>query len=217
LQGGKHLKGVDKTIPDLAANLTRDMHIPAHKRTNRCPGEIKLSMKWGTDMAKADPSIQNPSYLPALSQIHHYMNVHSAKTGYIITDRELVALKRVGHAWGEMEMSDPILLYPVQKGGINVKIALWFLLSRYGCDEAGWKHPKFDAPQVVRQTLDEAAGPATDTEYDSESSYNGSQKNTSCLRIPTSRNRKHSATPTRSRMRTGLRERGDIYYPARHR
>jgi hypothetical protein len=189
LQGGKHLKGVDKGIPDLAANLTHDMHIPAPERTNRCPGEIKLSRKWGAEMPPDNSVAERISYMSALSQIHHYMNVHSAKTGYIITDREMVALKRVGHAWGEMEMSDPIPLSPVRKGGTNVKIALWFLLSRYGCDEASWKHPKFDSPKSIRQTIEEAAGAATDTEYDSESSYQDSRETTPGL--PTEKTWQH--------------------------
>jgi hypothetical protein len=164
IQGGKHQEGRDKKIPDLAANTTMDMKLPAPRRYNRCPGELKPSIKFGTTMKNsADPYQRKQAYLTVYSQLHHYMNAHSAKTGYILTDKELIAMKRYGDEWGLVKVSKPIPFHPTKCGALNAKIALWFLVSRYGCHMTEWCYESFENPPVVHQTVDEAAGEETPT------------------------------------------------------
>ena len=171
LQGGKHQSGGDRRIPDLAANTGVDKLLPPDKRINRCPGELKLSVKFGTTMKQYMVAhARAQAYLAVFSQLHHYMNVHGAKTGYILTDRELYAMRRYGTEWGLVEVSNPIPFKPTHHHSLNAKQALWFLLSKYGCHATEWSHPSFKAPDLVPATIDDVIGPETSTESPSDGS-----------------------------------------------
>jgi len=172
LQGGKHQERGDKKIPDLAANTVTDMLLSAPRRRNRCPGELKLSIKFGNAMKAQVSKFRDHIWGTVFSQLHHYLNVHTAKTGYIITDKELFAMKRYGNEWGHVKVSAAIPFHPTHPDALNAKIALWFLLGRYGCHPDDWSHDHFAAPETIHETLDEILGTQTPTaSVTSESVY----------------------------------------------
>jgi hypothetical protein len=157
-----------------------DMTMSANQRNNRCPGELKLSMKWGSEMLLTDGEAGTAANISVLSQIHYYMNVHGARTGFVLTDKEMFALKRDGQKWGDVKISEPIPYCPKHAESLNVKIALWFLLSRYGSHEIDWSHKKFAVPRMIRRTLSDIIGSPTETEIEdslSDTSYHDLQPN----------------------------------------
>jgi hypothetical protein len=99
------------------------------------------------------------------------MNIHDAKTGFVLTDQGIVAFQRFGNEWGKMFSSQRIPLRNQAKvsnsGFLNVKVVIWFLLSKYGSDPEKWGYPRIPPPPVQTQTLAEACG--SDTESDTQS------------------------------------------------
>jgi hypothetical protein len=169
LQGGKALEGCDRTIPDLASNLIRDsdanplFFVPPPNRVNRCPGELKLSVKWGPGSGKGEDPQGNKQ---VFSQIHHYTNVHEARVGFILTDTAICAVRRHGNMWGQLQRSQAYELHP-EKGErvLNVKLILWFLLSKYASDDSLWGFPQFPeppAPEAIDMSqLSDFIGPSS--------------------------------------------------------
>lgn len=82
------------------------MLLPATE-PNRAPGDLKPSHKWSPLLNQSrTEGVQQP-----LSQAHWYMNRHRAKYGFILTDRELVAIHRVDDD-GHLLLSNAIPLEP---------------------------------------------------------------------------------------------------------
>lgn len=62
---------------------------------NRCPGDLKVSWKWESGWAAAESQIDRTEYLQVLSQVNFYMKQHNARYGFVLTDTELVPIKRL--------------------------------------------------------------------------------------------------------------------------
>ncbi|OJD21716.1 hypothetical protein ACJ73_06940, partial [Blastomyces percursus] len=60
---------------------------------NRCPGDLKVSWKWGSHWATAN--IDPREYFQVLSQVNYYMKQHNARYGFVLTDTELVPIKKL--------------------------------------------------------------------------------------------------------------------------
>jgi hypothetical protein len=67
------------------------------------------------------------------------MNERNSAIGYLLTDRELICVRRIpeerlGVQYGVMDISRPIGL-SVPEGRLNAKLALWYLHHRYAVKE----------------------------------------------------------------------------------
>lgn len=111
--------------PDIA------YHIPApsaYHRPNRAPGDIKLSCKWNTAMHMGR-NIEEREFHQVLGQLYWYMRQHSARYGVILTDVELVAVRRLDDN-GNIELSTPIpweAKGTVHQPCLTVMLALWYI------------------------------------------------------------------------------------------
>jgi hypothetical protein len=115
---------IEDFIPDTAYF---DPQLPALNRPNRVPGDIKPSWKWSSSFRFQDNTVDE--FKQALSQVNFYMQQHHARYGYILTDRELVAIRRRDRA-GNLDLS---LRIPWSRQGtaqqptLTVLLALWYL------------------------------------------------------------------------------------------
>lgn len=113
-------------IPDLAFF---DPNLDAKTRANRAPGDIKPSYKWSLDQRNSpNPSIRM-EFKQALSQVNFYMKQHHARYGFIITDRELVAIRRLDMN-GNLDLSASIPWTSkgtAQNPQLTVSLGLWYL------------------------------------------------------------------------------------------
>lgn len=80
-------------IPDLAIYQDNWPNYQFGARPfNRCIGDAKPSWKWSWGMQHGD-QLQVREFKQVLSQLHKYMNDNGRRRyGFILTDRELVAL-----------------------------------------------------------------------------------------------------------------------------
>lgn len=98
-------------------------------RPNRAPGDVKPSWKWGTHLRNDPLPGRRKEFKQALSQVNWYMKQHHTRYGYILTDRELVAIRRLDRE-GRIELSAPI---PWNAQGtaaapqMTVLLGLWYL------------------------------------------------------------------------------------------
>ncbi|KZF18838.1 hypothetical protein L228DRAFT_286336 [Xylona heveae TC161] len=119
-----------------------DSNLPTLTRPNRAPGELKPSYKWSLSLRDSPASKQTREFKQALSQVNYYMNQHKARFGFILTDRELVAIRRLDNA-GSMELSESI---PWSAQGtqhqprLTVLLALWYL-GMLASDDQQWSLP----------------------------------------------------------------------------
>ncbi|KAL2794636.1 hypothetical protein BJX66DRAFT_325261 [Aspergillus keveii] len=94
---------------------------------NRVPGDLKPHWKWDTNMA--DSVSDRSEYLQALSQVNFYMHQHNTRYGFLLTNHEMVAIRRRDDR-GSLELSRPI---PWEAAGtpnnqrMTVLLALWYL------------------------------------------------------------------------------------------
>ncbi|QKX55691.1 uncharacterized protein TRUGW13939_02788 [Talaromyces rugulosus] len=117
---------IDNFVPDLGFF---DPSPPVETRPNRAPGDIKPSFKWSLELRNHPTAGIRSEFRQALSQVNWYMNQHHARYGFIITDRELVAIRRLDSN-GNLELSASI---PWDANGtaaqpqLTVLLGLWYL------------------------------------------------------------------------------------------
>jgi hypothetical protein len=115
---------IEDFIPDTAYF---DPQLPAGNCPNRVPGDIKPSWKWSSSLRFQENTMNE--FKQALSQVNFYMKQHHARYGYILTDRELVAIRRRDRD-GNLDLS---LSIPWSRQGtaqlpaLTVLLALWYL------------------------------------------------------------------------------------------
>jgi hypothetical protein len=113
-------------MPDIAYF---DPQANGHSRPNRAPGDVKPSWKWSMGLRNSPDPMERTEFKQALSQVNHYMKLHHARYGFIITDLELVAIRRLDNN-GNLELSAPI---PMRTQGnanhpsLTPLLALWYL------------------------------------------------------------------------------------------
>ncbi|KAL2369388.1 hypothetical protein RJ035_007362 [Blastomyces gilchristii] len=104
---------------------------------NRCPGDLKVSWKWGSDWAAAESQIDRTEYLQVLSQINFYMKQHNARYGFALTDTELVPIKRLD-ANGNLLVARAIPWEAGGPGRLTVLMGLWYL-GMLGAVDDDWQ------------------------------------------------------------------------------
>src|SRR5436305_10984934 len=72
--------------------------------TNRVLGEIKPAWKWNTSLQDSPNPVDREEFLQALSQVNYYMEQQHTRYGFILTNEELVAIRRCPTA-GHLELA----------------------------------------------------------------------------------------------------------------
>ncbi|PYI09834.1 hypothetical protein BO78DRAFT_307386 [Aspergillus sclerotiicarbonarius CBS 121057] len=94
---------------------------------NRGPGDMKVSWKWNSEMLHSTEVADQIEYRQVLSQVNWYMRQHKSHYGYILTNTEFVAVRRVEETNGRLALATPI---PWSAGGpeqLSVLLGLWYL------------------------------------------------------------------------------------------
>ena len=132
---------------------------------NRIPGECKMSGKFGSRFIppNGDLYIQRTGLTEArkvLSQIHCYMDRSEARYGYIVTDEELIFLRRRGAGWGQLDVSRPIPHDGTDKDPLNSLYVMFYMHWKYARDNESWRLRSFG--KFTRNRMKRAAGKRTD-------------------------------------------------------
>ncbi|ODH12710.1 hypothetical protein ACO22_07992 [Paracoccidioides brasiliensis] len=123
---GEAARAIENYKPDTAYF---DIHAAPATAPNRAPGDVKPSWKWRTDMGGSQIVSQRNEYHQALSQVNFYMNQHNSRYGFLVTNQELVAIRKLVEN-GNLELAQPILW---TTGGtatqprLTVMLALWYI------------------------------------------------------------------------------------------
>lgn len=121
--GGSAAALIDQFKPDTAYVVVGGSYISS---TNRGPGDLKVSWKWNTSMGSSPSVAIQDEYKQVLSQVNFYMDQHGARYGFVLTNTEFVAVKRLDGK-GRLAVANPI---PWKSGGIgqpSVLLGLWYL------------------------------------------------------------------------------------------
>lgn len=125
---GEAARSIQWLMPDVAFFVS-DARFAT--RPNRAPGDIRPHWKWSSAMAAhANPNDpMRMKGLQALSQLNYYMKQYGTRYGFLLTDHELVAIRRLDDN-GNLELSQSI---PWGAGGnaaqpvLTVMLAFWYL------------------------------------------------------------------------------------------
>ncbi|KAG5295322.1 hypothetical protein I7I48_12170 [Histoplasma ohiense] len=123
LDGGGSAALIDQFRPDTAYVVVGGNYATSD---NRAPGDLKVSWKWSSSMAGSQNLADRREYKQALAQVNFYMDQHGARHGFVLTNAEFVALKRLDEN-GRVAVADPI---PWTGGGVgrpSVLLGLWYL------------------------------------------------------------------------------------------
>lgn len=123
---------------------------------NRIPGDAKLSHKINHSMLPPNGSRyrkkgKNIEARKVLSQLNCYMDRHEARYGYILTDQELICVRRRESGWGHLDVAPPVahIAVPNAVTGAakpNSKHLLFYLhwmVANDECPSSGWRLPAF--------------------------------------------------------------------------
>jgi hypothetical protein len=141
----------------------------AKERQNIIPGEIKVWYKFRRDFLDATEikdGVVVPDYSKraqaeqVLTQIYQYLNERHSAIGYLITDQELICIRRLrkerfGIRYGVLDISPSIPL-SVKRGKLNAKLALWYLHHKYAVKEP--QLSEFSKTPKPRKWADMVAG-----------------------------------------------------------
>lgn len=97
-------------------------------------GDFKRAGKFSWQMlnrAYNDEDKREPQRV--MNQIHDYMDMHHNRFGYILTERELIMLRRRNdnERWGQLDFS-PSIPVSAPEGQLNALMVLWYFHVKYG-------------------------------------------------------------------------------------
>jgi len=120
---------------------------------NRIPGDAKMYNKINHSMLPPykDGNIKRKTKeaQKVLKQIHGYMDCHEARYGYLLTEKELITLRRRDTGWGQIDVAPPVPHHwPSKEKGkdeINSKYVLFYLHWVVANDDSptGWRLRSF--------------------------------------------------------------------------
>ncbi|OJD18346.1 hypothetical protein ACJ73_08728 [Blastomyces percursus] len=117
---------VDNFIPDAAVF---NPSLPTNTRPNRLPGDIKPSYKWSMGLRNHPTPSKETEFNQVLSQVNFYMKQHHARYSFVLTDLELVAVRRLDRN-GNLQLSDSISWTAsgtTFQPQLTVLLGLWYL------------------------------------------------------------------------------------------
>jgi len=103
---------------------------------NKTPNEKERLLKRLCQISLAREFMEQREYKQVLAQVNFYMRQHNARYGYILTDTELVAVKRL-EGNGRLAVSAAV---PWTRGGVgelSVLLALWYL-GMLAAEDTSW-------------------------------------------------------------------------------
>lgn len=122
---GSLAKKIKGGKPDIAYVNSR---MPAREtRCNHAPGDLKLAWKWPMADWDGDPA-RKKDFKQVLAQVNFYMKEHDTQYGYILTDAEFVAIKRIDQN-GRLKVSESVRWNANANDphGLTLLHALWYL------------------------------------------------------------------------------------------
>lgn len=126
IDGGGAAEIIDQFRPDVAYIVVGPPGGNLLPGANRAPGELKVSWKWRSSTRFSHNVSEKREYKEGLAQLNFYMGQHNARHGFILSDAELLPVKRLdGH--GRLAVASSI---PWGSGGIgqlSVLFGLWYL------------------------------------------------------------------------------------------
>ena len=95
---------------------------------NRLPGDFKVSRKWSC-LPGARSGRSRREFQKVLAQLNYYMKQHRTPFGFILTDQQLVPVRRLNRR-GDLQVADPVPW--TQRGAANapeltVALVFWYL------------------------------------------------------------------------------------------
>jgi hypothetical protein len=92
---GDAAKTIDNFRPDYAMSKVTDG--PSILELNRCPGDAKVSWKWQSAWRTDDNAVRREEFKAVLAQVNFYMKQHQTAYGFVVTDTELVPIRRLNN------------------------------------------------------------------------------------------------------------------------
>jgi hypothetical protein len=128
------------------------------ERKLRVVGDYKVSWKWSSRWREEpEYSAEDIEYRQVLSQVHHYMLRNECRWGYVMTDREFVAIERVEGCFGALRVAEAV---PWKRGDDDewgLPLALWYLHAMAGEDD-DWYLPDTRHEEQPEFSMDAANG-----------------------------------------------------------
>ncbi|OJD21015.1 hypothetical protein ACJ73_07644 [Blastomyces percursus] len=125
---------IDNFRPDIAFFQTGS---PLGSSPNRCPGDLKVSWKWGSGWETASNEAKQREFYQVLSQINYYMKQNNARYGFVLTDTELVPIKRLDGN-GRLQLAQPIQWETKGPERLTILLGLWYL-GMLGAANNDWR------------------------------------------------------------------------------
>ncbi|EGC44033.1 conserved hypothetical protein [Histoplasma capsulatum var. duboisii H88] len=110
-----------------------------HTSPNRCPGDLKVSWKWASGYRMAPDEGDRKEYYQVLSQVNFYMKQNYSRYGYILSDTELVPIKRLDGN-GSLLVAQAIPWEAEGPGRLTILLGLWYLGMLASADN-DWRLP----------------------------------------------------------------------------
>ncbi|KMW69168.1 hypothetical protein BDDG_13333 [Blastomyces dermatitidis ATCC 18188] len=104
---------------------------------NRCPGDLKVSWKWESGYRTSLVPGDRREYLQVLSQVNYYMGQHCARYGFVLSDTELVPIKRLDGN-GNLLVAQAIPWEAEGPGRLTILLGLWYL-GMLGAADNDWR------------------------------------------------------------------------------
>ncbi|PWY77287.1 hypothetical protein BO94DRAFT_626886 [Aspergillus sclerotioniger CBS 115572] len=93
---------------------------------NRCPGELKVSWTWKSEWRYSTNPDCVRGYKEGLARLNYYMREHKARYGCILTEAEIVAVRRLEED-GHLAVSDAVDRSAHGEGVLTVCLVLWYM------------------------------------------------------------------------------------------
>ncbi|OJD24728.1 hypothetical protein ACJ73_03907 [Blastomyces percursus] len=106
---------------------------------NRCPGDLKVSWKWGSGYRTSLVPGDRREFLQVLSQVNYYMGQHRTRYGFVLSDTELVPIKRLDEN-GNLLVAQAIPWEAKGPGRLTILLGLWYL-GMLGVADNDWRLP----------------------------------------------------------------------------
>ena len=120
----------------------------------RLVGDLKPSWNFRGCWREEDPeSVEEQVYRQALSQVNFYMHKKGVKYGYLLTDREFVAVRRAGSEYGMIEVAAGVS-WSHGPGECSVALAL-FSLHMLAAKDDSWEVARVERPTLMMESLDD--------------------------------------------------------------
>ena len=165
------------------ARFAQFHHPTCLKNKNVLPGEIKVCFKFQlediTSVTEDNKLLESrvKQAEKVFTQVHKYMNENDSLWGYVVTDYELIVVRRTPE-YGHIKVSQSIPL-SASAGQLNAKIALWWLHYRVAFhvpqneNDKGAFLPKSPIPDTFEDLVEDIRKARNSRKYSVEQGSDG--------------------------------------------